>query len=53
MMEKHKQITLQLELETLERLKEQAHREGNRPVASLIREILQNEISTNQQSVKK
>ncbi|MGB0344645.1 MAG: ribbon-helix-helix protein, CopG family [Coraliomargarita sp.] len=44
-MHNYKQITLQLEQETLERLKEQAQKEGDRPVASLIREILQREIS--------
>ena len=44
-MQKFKQITLQLEQDTLDRLKVQAHREGDRPVASLIREILQGEIS--------
>ena len=43
-MQDFKQITLQLERDTLDRLKMQAHKEGDRPVASLIREILQIEI---------
>lgn len=43
-MQKYKQITLQLEKETLDRLKEQAKVEGDRPVASLIREILQRKV---------
>lgn len=43
-MQNYKQITLQLERETLERLKELARLQGDRPVASLIREILQREI---------
>lgn len=43
-MQNYKQITLQLEKETLDRLKDQAMIEGDRPVASLIREILLREI---------
>lgn len=43
-MQKYKQITLQLEMETLDRLRGRAKLEGDRPVASLIREILLREI---------
>ena len=43
-MQNYKQITLQLEQVTLDLLREQSLREGNRPVASLIREILQQEL---------
>ena len=43
-MQNYKQITLQLEQATLDLLREQSQREGDRPVASLIREILQQEL---------
>ena len=45
-MQNYKQITLQLEQETLDLLREQSQREGDRPVASLIREILQHELNS-------